>query len=96
MLIDLTPSELLALRDIVADYLTRPLHGEVFVDVVNQVETTPEQLLQRLLHLSDGLSPDARALLVAFEAIPDEQVRRALLVMARAAAGLASTGARIF
>jgi hypothetical protein len=45
----LTSSELMALRDIVAHYLTIPDHSEVFIDVARDVETTPEALLRRLM-----------------------------------------------
>jgi hypothetical protein len=45
----LTPSQLMALRDIVAHYLTIPTHSEVFVDVHRDVETTPEELLALLM-----------------------------------------------
>jgi hypothetical protein len=47
----LSPSEVMALRDIVLAYLLWPTHTEVFVDVVHDVETTPVQLLERLMEM---------------------------------------------
>ena len=42
----LTRSQCMALRSLLLDYILWPRHTEVFVDVVRQVETTPEELLE--------------------------------------------------
>lgn len=57
--IELTRSELMALRDIVAHYLIIPTHSEVFVDCSERpaIETTPEQLLARLMGVTRRARP---------------------------------------
>lgn len=60
--LELSASELMALCDVVAHYLTMPGHSEVYVDITNgALETTPEQLLQRLM----GLTAETRGLTVS-------------------------------
>jgi len=54
MMIDLSPSQVRALTGILLDTLTRPDAVRVHVDVVEQVETTPEELLVLLM---DALAP---------------------------------------
>src|SRR5262245_66386346 len=44
----LTPSERMALLDIIAMVMHPPVQMEVFVDVARNVETTPEQLFTRV------------------------------------------------
>jgi hypothetical protein len=47
--VEFSTSEVMALRNIVADYILRPNRTEVFVDVLRGTETTPEELLGRLV-----------------------------------------------
>ena len=54
MLVDLSPSQVLALANIVAHDLLQPDHVEVHVDIVRRVETTPEELLYLLVDLGAG------------------------------------------
>jgi hypothetical protein len=54
MLIELTQSQLMALKDLVADYLLKPDHIEVFIDIAGgetgqPVETRPEEILTALV-----------------------------------------------
>lgn len=58
MSLHLTDSEVLALRDVVASYIRQPDRVDSFVDVVRDVETTPEQLLVRLLEAPEGAAPN--------------------------------------
>lgn len=54
-----TPAQLLALRDIVAHYLTLPAHSEMFIYARGGIETTPEQLLQLLMWMTQaGPAPE--------------------------------------
>jgi hypothetical protein len=46
--IALTPSELMALKDLVLEHLLCPTHTESYIDVLRGVETTHEDLLRRL------------------------------------------------
>lgn len=46
-----SPSQLMALRTLIAEYLRTAGHTEVFVDALRRVETTPEGLLARLLEI---------------------------------------------
>lgn len=46
----LTPSQRMALLDIITCVMTPPLQMEVFVDVANDVETRPEDLLQLVMN----------------------------------------------
>jgi len=56
MLVNLTPSQVMALTAILgAELLDRETAPDVHIDVVRQVETTPEELLRLLLDLSVGL-----------------------------------------
>lgn len=55
MLVDLTPSQVMALGDILLAYTMTPGHIEVFVDVVHQVETRPEDLLRLFVDVGAGL-----------------------------------------
>lgn len=48
-LIELTASQLMALRDLVAEHLRCPNATEVYIDVVRDVETTPSDLLVALM-----------------------------------------------
>lgn len=48
MMIDLSPSQIMALRDLVAQHLARPEHTEVYVDAARGVETTAAELLVTL------------------------------------------------
>ena len=52
MLIELSTSELMALKDLVLEHVLALKRGEkrteVYVDIVKQVETTPEDLLLAL------------------------------------------------
>jgi enhancing lycopene biosynthesis protein 2 len=50
MLIELTSSQLMALKDLVAEHLRCPNRTEVYVDVTRDVETTPEELLVALVN----------------------------------------------
>lgn len=54
MLIELSPAQLRALTGMLLDTITRPAHTEVHVDIVEQVETTPEDLLVLFM---DALAP---------------------------------------
>ena len=47
--VTLTESERLALLDVLVEYMQLPLAVSVFIDVARDVETTPRQLLARLL-----------------------------------------------
>ncbi len=44
-----SPSQLMALQDLVLDYVMRPGRLEAFIDAARGVETTPEDLLQLLV-----------------------------------------------
>lgn len=46
----LTHSQLMALRSLVLHYTQLPGHTEVFIDVVRDLETHPEDLLVRLMY----------------------------------------------
>jgi len=48
MLIEYTRSQVMALKDLIVEYLTLPEHREVYIDVAHDVHTTPEELLQKL------------------------------------------------
>ena len=50
MLFEFNPSQLMALRSVVAEHMLCPAHTEVFVDVGTGVETTIEDLLVLLVH----------------------------------------------
>lgn len=43
--LELTSSQLMALKDLILDYIGTPRHLEVFIDVVRDTQTTPEELL---------------------------------------------------
>jgi hypothetical protein len=47
--LELTNAQRIALCTIISEYLQNPTHVETFVDVIAQVETTPEELLRLLL-----------------------------------------------
>ena len=49
MLIELTSSQLMALKDLIIEHLRCPKRTDVYVDVCAQVETTPEDLLAALV-----------------------------------------------
>lgn len=51
MLIELTSSQLMALKDLVANYMLNPDHIEVFIDISVDppIETRPEDLLVTLV-----------------------------------------------
>jgi hypothetical protein len=50
--LSLTPSHLMALRSLVAEYLyLTPRRTEVYIDAVRNVETSPEELLERLMRV---------------------------------------------
>jgi hypothetical protein len=55
VLVDLSPGDVMALSSVLLEYLMHPTHTEVFVDVVNGTETTPEKLLQRFVDLGAGI-----------------------------------------
>lgn len=55
MVYNLTQSQVMALCDILVAYLLQPEHTEVFHDVVHQIDTTPEELLQLFM---DGQRED--------------------------------------
>jgi hypothetical protein len=54
-----TASQLMALQDLLLDYVLRPGRLEVFRDVVRGVETTPEQLLSILVGSEKVIPRDA-------------------------------------
>jgi hypothetical protein len=45
MLIDFSPSQIMALRDLLVEHLLCPGHTTIYVDAARQIETTPEELL---------------------------------------------------
>ena len=49
MRVTLTPSQLLALTDLVCEHVQREEHTAVYLDVVRDVQTTPTELLAVLL-----------------------------------------------
>lgn len=50
----LTASQLMALRSVLIDYITRPDHTEVFIDIVRGVETPVEELLLKVTPAPGG------------------------------------------
>jgi hypothetical protein len=52
--VHLTPSEVMALRSVLAEYIKASSHVTTFYDALRQVETTPEDLLRKLQELSNS------------------------------------------
>lgn len=49
LMVSLTQSQLMALRSVLMEHLQQKGHVEEFIDVVRDVKTTPEELLQLLM-----------------------------------------------
>lgn len=55
MLVDLSPSQVMALANIVLENMRHPAAAAVHIDIVRQVETTPEDLLRLLVDVGAGI-----------------------------------------
>lgn len=66
MMVDFSPAQIRALRDLLAEHCARPGHTDLYVDPVTDVETTPEELLvivvlAEALSRSDQIAASVRA-----------------------------------
>jgi hypothetical protein len=59
--LELTPSRLMALKDLLLAYVVSHDRTRSFLDVVNQVETTPEELLELVAQLEPTLPAERPA-----------------------------------
>ena len=58
-LVRLTASQRMALLDVIIHVMTGPMRLEVFVDVVRNVETRPEDLLQLVMNAPSTAAPSS-------------------------------------